>query len=173
MTHQQFCFSKSAVSDWGSVRNLSFLYFQLIKSSKATSFSSCNPTSLKGENGKGSWYEKYSVIQHHLFLNIIFEKAVEDKPICLWLNPHTHSHTHTHTHTHTHAVLSMANIIATQFQCLSWGFSLFCFFIYIFLVSAIFYLKKRKKESEIPQSYLTLGDPMDCSPPGSSIHGIF
>ena len=28
-------------------------------------------------------------------------------------------------------------------------------------------------ESEIIQSCLTLSDPMDCSPPGSSIHGIF
>ena len=33
--------------------------------------------------------------------------------------------------------------------------------------------KKEKKESEVAQSCLTLGDPMDCSPPGSSIHGIF
>jgi len=29
------------------------------------------------------------------------------------------------------------------------------------------------RESEIAQSYLTLSDPMDCSLPGSSIHGIF
>ena len=28
-------------------------------------------------------------------------------------------------------------------------------------------------ESEVTQSYSTLGDPMDCSLPGSSIHGIF
>ena len=28
-------------------------------------------------------------------------------------------------------------------------------------------------ESEVVQSYLTLSDPMDCSPPGSSINGIF
>ena len=28
-------------------------------------------------------------------------------------------------------------------------------------------------ESEISQSYLTLCDPMDCSLPGSSVHGIF
>jgi len=28
-------------------------------------------------------------------------------------------------------------------------------------------------ESEVAQSYLTLGNPMDCSPPGSSVHGIF
>ena len=27
-------------------------------------------------------------------------------------------------------------------------------------------------ESEVPQSCLTLCDPMDCSPPGSSVHGI-
>ena len=30
-----------------------------------------------------------------------------------------------------------------------------------------------KSESEVTQSCLTLRDPMDCSPPGSSIHGIF
>ena len=32
---------------------------------------------------------------------------------------------------------------------------------------------KVESESEVTQSYLTLSDPMDCSPPGSSIHGIF
>ena len=30
-----------------------------------------------------------------------------------------------------------------------------------------------KSESEVAQLCLTLGDPMDCSPPGSSVHGIF
>ena len=30
-----------------------------------------------------------------------------------------------------------------------------------------------KSESEVSQSCPTLGDPMDCSLPGSSIHGIF
>ena len=32
---------------------------------------------------------------------------------------------------------------------------------------------KVKSESEIAQSCQTLSDPMDCSPPGSSVHGIF
>ena len=32
---------------------------------------------------------------------------------------------------------------------------------------------KVKSESEVPQSRPTHNDPMDCSPPGSSIHGIF
>ena len=32
---------------------------------------------------------------------------------------------------------------------------------------------KVKSESEVVQSCLTPSDPMDCSPPGSSIHGIF
>ena len=32
---------------------------------------------------------------------------------------------------------------------------------------------KVKSESEIAQLCLTLSDPMDCSPPGFSIHGIF
>ena len=31
---------------------------------------------------------------------------------------------------------------------------------------------KVKSESEVVQSYLTLSDPMDCSLPGSAIHGI-
>ena len=32
---------------------------------------------------------------------------------------------------------------------------------------------KVKSESEITQLCLTLQDPMDCSLPGSSVHGIF
>ena len=32
---------------------------------------------------------------------------------------------------------------------------------------------KVKSESEDTQSYLNLSDPMDCSLPGSSVHGIF
>ena len=30
-----------------------------------------------------------------------------------------------------------------------------------------------KSESEVAQSCPTLSDPLDCSPPGSSVHGIF
>ena len=33
--------------------------------------------------------------------------------------------------------------------------------------------KERKKESEVAQSCLPLCDPMDCSLPGTSVHGIF
>ena len=32
---------------------------------------------------------------------------------------------------------------------------------------------KVKSESEVAQSCLTLSDPMDCSLPGSTVHGIF
>ena len=32
---------------------------------------------------------------------------------------------------------------------------------------------KVKSESEVDQSCATLSDPMDCGPPGSSVHGIF
>ena len=32
---------------------------------------------------------------------------------------------------------------------------------------------KVESESEVSQSCLTLSDPMDCSLPGSSVHGIF
>jgi len=33
--------------------------------------------------------------------------------------------------------------------------------------------QKVKSENEVSQLCLTLCDPMDCSPPGSSVHGIF
>ena len=33
--------------------------------------------------------------------------------------------------------------------------------------------RKVKSESEVSQLCPTLSDPMDCSPPGSSVHGIF
>ena len=33
-------------------------------------------------------------------------------------------------------------------------------------------MHESESESEVAQSCLTLSDPMDCSPPGSSIHGI-
>ena len=33
--------------------------------------------------------------------------------------------------------------------------------------------RKLKSESDVAQSFLTPRDPLDCSPPGSSVHGIF
>ena len=32
---------------------------------------------------------------------------------------------------------------------------------------------KVKSENEVAQSGPTLSDPMDCSPPGSFVHGVF
>ena len=40
-------------------------------------------------------------------------------------------------------------------------------------VAISFQCMKVKSESEVAQSRPTLSDPMDCSPPGSCIHGIF
>ena len=40
-------------------------------------------------------------------------------------------------------------------------------------VGCHFLLQCMKVKSEVAQSCLTLSDPMDCSLPGSSIHGIF
>ena len=34
-------------------------------------------------------------------------------------------------------------------------------------------MQEVKSKSEVAQSCPTLSDPMDCSPPGSSVHGIF
>ena len=38
---------------------------------------------------------------------------------------------------------------------------------------AIVQVVASESESEVAQSCPTLCDPMDCSPPGSSVHGIF
>ena len=40
-------------------------------------------------------------------------------------------------------------------------------------IFALLQCMKVESESEVTQSCLTLRDPMDCSLPGSSIHGIF
>ena len=34
-------------------------------------------------------------------------------------------------------------------------------------------MHEMKSESEVTQSCPTLSDPMDCSPPSSSVHGVF
>ena len=39
--------------------------------------------------------------------------------------------------------------------------------------AAVFKMDNQQSESEVPQSCLTLCNPVDSSPPGSSIHGIF
>ena len=57
----------------------------------------------------------------------------------------------------------------TQVSCTAGG----CFTVWAtretyFLLQCI----KVKSESEVTQSCPTLSDPMDCSPPGSSVHGI-
>ena len=41
----------------------------------------------------------------------------------------------------------------------------------VFLIYCLF--SNFESASEVAQSCPTLGDPMDCSPPGSSVHGIF
>ena len=43
-------------------------------------------------------------------------------------------------------------------------------YVYLWLIHANVW---QKSESEIAQSCPTLCDPMDCSLPGSSVHGIF
>ena len=48
----------------------------------------------------------------------------------------------------------------------------FPFFLSFFFTSDNNINMKEKKESEVSQSCLTLCGPMDCSPPGSSVHGI-
>ena len=41
-----------------------------------------------------------------------------------------------------------------------------------FIISNVFSQSQQISESEVAQSCPTLCDPVDCSPPGSSVHGI-
>ena len=54
--------------------------------------------------------------------------------------------------------------MAVSFQCMTKSTT-------IKIIIIIF--KKVKSENEVAQSCLTLCNPMDCSLPGSSVHGIF
>ena len=44
---------------------------------------------------------------------------------------------------------------------------------FIFILLAYTKITVRKEETEVAQLCPTLCDPMDCSLPGSSVHGIF
>ena len=55
---------------------------------------------------------------------------------------------------------------ALSIHALSMQMNIFLFY------DVIIYIKMRKSESEVAQSCPTLCDPVGCSPPGSSVHGI-
>ena len=55
-----------------------------------------------------------------------------------------------------------------QARALEWGAIAFSMLLQMALFHSFSWLKVK-----VAQSCLTLRDPMDCSPPGSSIHGIF
>jgi len=44
---------------------------------------------------------------------------------------------------------------------------------YLEQLKELFLQTEREREREVAQSCPTLCDPVDCSPPGSSVHGIF
>ena len=89
---------------------------------------------------------------------------------------YTHTHTHTHTHTYTAKSLQLcltlcephrrqATRLPRPWDSPGKNTGVGCHFL--------FQCMKVKRESEVTQSCPTLSDPMDCSLPGSSIHGIF
>ena len=60
-------------------------------------------------------------------------------------------------------------IYITTWLAVLYSFNLFLIYFWSFLILGW----KVKSESEVTQSCPTLCNPVDCSPPGSSIHGIF
>ena len=116
-----------------------------------------------------------------MYLNVHSSTIYNSQDICV--NVYTHTHTHTHIHTHHNGILLL--LLLSHF---SWSNSVQphrrhptrlprpwdspgkntgvgCHFL--------LQCMKVKSESEVAQSCPTLRDPMDCSLPGSSVHGIF
>ena len=79
------------------------------------------------------------------------------------------------SHSHLPAILVGLQLFSRWFWCaLLWWLmmpSLFSFLMDL-LDICISSKKCQLKSIEVTQSCLTLCDPMDCSPPGSSVHGI-
>ena len=87
--------------------------------------------------------------------------------------------THTHTHTRCCCCCQVASVVSNFVRPHRWqptrlprpqdspgeNTGVGCHFL--------LQCMKVKSESEVTQSCPTLSNPMDCSPPGSSIHGIF
>ena len=116
-----------------------------------------------------------------------------------WLSTRTHTHTHTHTlthtytHTHTPVVYICQKLKSKRFSKLvkQLPVSLFPYAlvtaILLLLLSlaswpgsptqcavhaSCYRLWWSKRRGKVAQSCPALYDPMDCSPPGSSVHGI-
>ena len=116
----------------------------------------------------------HDLSNHKLYYNKSLEKRFKD--------------THTHTHTHTHIHITYISFSSVQFSRSvvsdsvrphrrqptrlprPWdspgkNTGVGCHFL--------LQCMKVKSEREVAQSCPTLSDPMDCSPPGSSVRGIF
>ena len=86
-----------------------------------------------------------------------------------WIPARAHPHTHTHTHTHTHRGMSVpehtcTQVLSRQFDQVDSYPDTSSFKRFLVLVILLPYLRKLL--------CLTLCNPMDCSPPGSSAYGI-
>ena len=119
---------------------------------------------------------------HHLLWMAIESEGFQERGH----HTHVHRHTHTHTHTHrgndlplygedhdtTHAHLDF--FVSLPLLCPSgkhsWSLGLLVWTIERPPDSSG---DKVTSESEVAQSCLILCDPMDCSLPGFSVHGIF
>ena len=76
-----------------------------------------------------------------------------------------------YTSTHLHLPITPCPLV-THFLFLSWLSWEYSFNSLVTLSSMPFSLVVQKSESEVAQSCPTLCDPVDYSPPGSSVHGI-
>ena len=47
---------------------------------------------------------------------------------------------------------------------------MYLFIVYVWVLIKFFF---KESKSEVAQSCPTISDPMDCSPPGSSVHRVF
>ena len=69
-----------------------------------------------------------------------------------------------------HDPADVGNLISGSFAFSKTSLNIWKFMVHILLKPG---LESFGKERKVPQSCLTLCDPMDCSLPGFSVHGIF
>ena len=106
---------------------------------------------------------------------------------CIQLNQAESTNIHTHTHTHTclkHLLVTSDHHVLSATPP-TFGVTTFCSnrdnppstaswsFLHVSLITFSLKLCESGSENEVTQSCPTLCKPMDCSPPGSSVHGIF
>jgi len=132
---------------------------------KWLSSSRCKLLHLEWINDKVLLYSTGNCIQS-LGINHKRKKIFLRKKMYIYIQTHVYSHTHTYTHTdQRHSLIQKHSVNTYSTSIIFHLFWYVCMCVYIYMCVCVCVLK-------VTQSCLTLCNPMDYSPPGSSVHGI-